>query len=60
MQEIIFKIRYFERGLSKSLKIVHFIFSFKPTEYNLEFQGSIQNLQERALLNEVLPRNALK
>ena len=29
MQEILLKIRYFERGLSKSLKKVNFIFSFE-------------------------------
>ena len=29
--EILFKIRYFERGLSKGLKKVNFIFSFKPS-----------------------------
>ena len=29
MQEIFLKIRYFERGLSKSLKKVNFIFSFE-------------------------------
>ena len=31
MQEILFKIRYFERGLSKSLKKIYFIFSFKSS-----------------------------
>ena len=31
MQEILLKIRYFERGLSKSLKMVNFIFSFEPS-----------------------------
>ena len=30
MQEIVLKIRYFERGLSKSLKKVNFIFPFEP------------------------------
>ena len=34
MQNIILKIRHFERGLSKSLKKVNFIFSFKPIPYN--------------------------
>ena len=34
MQEILFKIRYFERGLSKSLKKVNFIFSFEPSPFN--------------------------
>ena len=34
MQEIILKIRYFERGLSKSLKKVNFIFSFEPSPFN--------------------------
>ena len=33
MQEIILKIRYFERGLSKSLKKVNFIFSFEPSHF---------------------------
>ena len=31
MQEIILKIKYFERGLSKSLEIVNFIVSFEPS-----------------------------
>ena len=37
MQEIILKIKYFERGLSQSLKKVNFIFSFllKITSANL-------------------------
>ena len=29
-QEIILKVRCFERGLSKSLEKVNFIFSYKP------------------------------
>ena len=29
-KQILFKIRHFERGLSKSLKTFNFIFSFKP------------------------------
>ena len=33
MQSIFLKIRHFERGLSKSLKIVNFIFSFKPSPF---------------------------
>ena len=34
MQEILLKIRYFERGLSKSLKKkVNFIFSFEPSPF---------------------------
>ena len=33
MQEILLKIKYFERGLSKSLKKVNFIFSFKPSPF---------------------------
>ena len=36
MLEIIFKIRYFERGLSKSVKKVNFIFSFKPRYFYWE------------------------
>ena len=31
MQEIILKVKYFERGLSKSLKKGNFIFSFEPS-----------------------------
>ena len=34
MQEILLKIRYFERGLSKSLKKVNFIFSIEPSPFN--------------------------
>ena len=33
MQEIILKARYFERGLSKSLKKGNFIFSFTPSPF---------------------------
>ena len=32
-QEILLKIRYFEGGLSKSLKKVNVIFSFKPSTF---------------------------
>ena len=32
MQEILLKIRYFERGLSKSLKKCNFIFSFELSQ----------------------------
>ena len=31
MQEILLKARYIERGLSKSLKMGNFIFSFEPS-----------------------------
>ena len=31
MQDIFLKIRYFERGLSNTLKEVNFIFSFEPS-----------------------------
>ena len=34
MQEIILKIRYFERGLSKSLKKVNYIFLSNPVPFN--------------------------
>ena len=34
MQEIFLKIRYFERGLSKSLKKVYFIFFLNPAPFN--------------------------
>ena len=44
MQEILLKIRYFERGSSKSLKKVNFISSVKPVPFNeqsyLERKGS--------------------
>ena len=33
MQEILLKVRYFERGLSKSLRKVNFIFSFEPSPF---------------------------
>ena len=36
MQEILLKIRHFDRGLSKSLKKVNFIFSFKPSHFNAQ------------------------
>ena len=32
-QEILLKIRYFERGLSKTLEKVNFIFSFEPSPF---------------------------
>ena len=34
MQKILLKIRYFERGLSKSLKKVNFIFLYNPVPFN--------------------------
>ena len=34
MQEIILKVRYFVRGLSKTLKNVNFIFSLNPVPFN--------------------------
>ena len=34
MQEIILKIRYFERGLTKTFKKVNFNFSFQPVPCN--------------------------
>ena len=34
MQEIVLKVRYFERGLSKSLKKANFIFSFESSPFN--------------------------
>ena len=34
MQETILKIRYFERGLSKSLQGVNFAFFSKPIPFN--------------------------
>ena len=34
MQEILLKMRYFERGLSKSLKKVNFIFLSNPVPFN--------------------------
>ena len=39
MQEIVLKIRCFERGLSESLKKINFIFSFESnTFYELSYQ----------------------
>ena len=35
MQEIILKIRYFERGSSKSIKKVNFIFSFELSPFSV-------------------------
>ena len=32
--QVLLKIRYFERGLSKNLKKVNFIFSFEPSPFN--------------------------
>ena len=34
MQEILLKIRYFERELSKSLKKANFVFSFEPSLFD--------------------------
>ena len=34
MQEIILKIKYFERGLSKSLENVNFVFLLNPVPWN--------------------------
>ena len=34
MEEVILKIRHFERGLSKSLRKVNLIFSFEPSPFN--------------------------
>ena len=33
VQEILLKVRYFQRGLSKSLKKGNFIFSFEPSPF---------------------------
>ena len=33
MQEILLKIKHFERGLSKTLKKVNFILSFEPSPF---------------------------
>ena len=33
IQEILLKVRYFERGSSKSLKKGNFVFSFKPSPF---------------------------
>ena len=33
MQEILLKIKYFEKELSKSLRKVNFIFSFEPSPF---------------------------
>ena len=36
MQEIVLKVKYFERGLSKSLKKGNFIFSFRTQSLSIE------------------------
>ena len=36
MQEIILKVRYFERGLSKSLKKGNFLSSFEPSPFLIQ------------------------
>ena len=41
MQETILKVRYFGRGLSKSLKKGNFLFSFEPSPFHR------QNYQEQ-------------
>ena len=43
MQEIILKVKYFERGLSKSLKKGNFNFSFEPSPVPF----NIQNYQKQ-------------
>ena len=35
-KKILLKIRYLERGLSKTLQKVNFIFSFKPIPFNVQ------------------------
>ena len=49
MQEILLRIRYFERGLSKSLKKVNFIFSCEPSPFNGQ---SYQKQKERGTSNQ--------
>ena len=43
------------------LHVIHRAFKTgAKTDYNLEFQGGIRNLQEKGTLCEVLPRIVLK
>ena len=51
MQEIILKIKYFERGLSKSLEIVNFIVSFEPSPLKWTRLWKLK----RAFVSDVLP-----
>ena len=41
MQEILLKIRYTERGLSKTFLKVNFVFSFKPSYQKQKGPGTI-------------------
>ena len=48
---------------SENLKYGFLMFSGginRVSEYNLEFQGSVKNLQKKGTFYEVLPRNAFK
>ena len=62
MQEILLKIRYFERELSKSLKRVNFIFSFEPSPFiknnrGLELVGFqvTKQVQRSSFISYILP-----
>ena len=50
MQEIILKVRYFERGLSKSLKKGNFIFFSNPVPFNRQNYQKQKTIDETRLL----------
>ena len=55
MQEILLKTRYFERGLSKSLKKVNFIFSFEPSPFCLPFAlKNMKQIQKNSFIRYIL------
>ena len=53
MQAVIFKIRHFEKGLSKTFKKVNFIFSSNPFPFNRQ---SYQNQKGPGASNQSLFR----
>ena len=56
MREIILKIRYFERGLSKSLNHFDFVFSFEPVPFN----GQNYQKQKEARTSDQLQNKSRK
>ena len=50
MQEILLKVRYFERGLSKSLKKGNFIFFSNPVPFNRQNYQKQKTIDETRLL----------
>ena len=50
MQTILLKVRYFERGLSKSLKKGNFIFFSNPVPFNRQNYQKQKTIDETRLL----------